>query len=118
MFNTATRPVGVKIPEGQLSERTDLPSLTLVHLVPMEFLAAQYVDKSGKMVTGLFVKSGSDWYQAPNGEQWLAQFRPLSPKMEANAKEKYSKLTGKSDITDVPLTDNVDVIAEETVEGQ
>jgi hypothetical protein len=114
MFNTQQRPVGVKIPEGQLSERSDLPSLTLVHLMPLEFMAAQYVDKSGKKVVGLFVKNGKDWYQAPNGDQWLSQFRALSPKMEENAKAMYAKNTGITDTTDVPLEDNVDVIAGET----
>ena len=114
MFNTQTRPVGVKIPEGQLSERSDLPSLTLVHLMPLEFMAAQYVDKAGKKVTGLFVKNGEDWYQAPNGDQWLAQFRTLSPKMDENAKAMYAKITGVPDNADVPLEDNVDVIAGET----
>ena len=112
MFNTQQRPVGVKIPEGQLAEKSDLPSLTLIHLMLLEFCAAQYVDKSGRKVTGLFVKSGKDWYQAPNGEQWLAQFRELSDKMLKNTLDKYAHLKG-TDPADVPTEDNVDVIAGE-----
>lgn len=110
--NQSARPVGVRIPEGQSLESTNLPPLTLVHLVPLEMFGGQYSDETGRLRGGMFVKSGDDFYLVPNGEQWIGQLRPLSNKLLAQAREAYRRLVSPKD-AGVPTEDTVDVIASE-----
>jgi len=108
------RPVGVKIPEGQINDRSDKADLTVEHLLPIEFFAAQYVE-NGKIKQGLFCHSNGVFYMAPNGDQWLAGMRPLSEKLTTNVRHAYEAMKGAIP-EDVPVTDTVDVIAGSMVE--
>ena len=109
------RPVGVKVPDGQLYDRSDKADLTVEHLLKMEFFAAQYVE-NGKLKSGLIVQSGGHFYLAPNGSTWLAGMRELSAKMTDNVKALYDQTTSGS-IEDVPIEDTVDIIAQATAAG-
>lgn len=113
MFQPQGRQVGVMIPAGQLTEeqRTNLPDLTIINLLPLEMFAAQYVE-GGRVVAGHFVKSGDDFYLDPNGRQWLNNLRPLSAKLKESAAEGYRKLKGAVP-AELPTTDQVDIVAEE-----
>jgi hypothetical protein len=104
----------VKIPEGQINERTDRPDLTISHMLPMEFFAAQYVE-ANKLKSGLFVLSGGQFYLAPSGAEWLAGMRPLSDKMAANAQELYDRVHGGVP-GDVPTEDIVDILGKDMVD--
>lgn len=111
--NTGHRHVGVKTPEGQIHDKSDKADLTVEHLMPMEFFGAQYVE-NGKLKTGLVVQSGGKFYLAPNGSQWLADMRELSKALTSNVKPLYDKLKGGLIDEDVPVEDNVDIIAQAT----
>jgi hypothetical protein len=113
LANQGHRPVGVKIPDGQLHDRSDKADLTVEHLIPMEFFGAQYVE-NGKLKAGLFVQSGGRFYLAPNGEQWISGMRELSEALTNNVRVIYDRIKG-GPLKDVPLEDTVDIIAQATV---
>jgi len=110
--NQGHRPVGVKIPDGQLHDKSDKADLTVEHLLKMEFFAAQYVE-NGKLKAGLVVHSGGRFYLAPNGSTWLAGMRELSEKMTNNVKSLYER-TQSGPLEGVPVEDTVDIIAQAT----
>jgi hypothetical protein len=101
----------VKIPEGQLTEPSNLPDLTITGLTGLEFFAIEYVER-GKKQSGLVVNANGILYLAPNGMQWLTGMRPLSDKLTKNVNDALDRVRGVAP-EDVPVEDNVDVIAEE-----
>lgn len=105
------RVVGVTIPEGQNTERSNLPDLTIVNLAPLEFFAAQYVE-NGKLRMGMYIKAGNVTYLDPDGERWVNRLRQLSDKLAKNFGVKYAQMHGVQP-GDVPLEDSVDVVAKE-----
>jgi hypothetical protein len=115
MLGVGQRPVGVKIPEDQTTDRTNKPDLHVENLLPMEFFAMQYVEK-GKMKMGLVAHSGGQFYLAPSGSEWLAGMRPLSDKLVKNLKPHFERLRGPEPIdpTGVPTSDDVDIVAAAT----
>ena len=104
------RPVGVKIPVDQNTEQSNKPDLTIENIAPIEFLAAQYVEK-GKIKVGLFCLSGGVFYLAPEGDTWLQKMRPLSEKLTNNVRDAYDRMYGASP-AEVPSEDVVDIIAQ------
>ncbi len=121
MFSKQTpgqRPVGVKIADSQTTDFTSDPDLTLKNLAPIEFFAAQYVEK-GRLRTALFCHSGGMFYLAPEGDSWLQKMRPLSERLTANVKEIFERRNkSAADVAaSVPRQDAVDVIAESMSEG-
>lgn len=110
--NTQGRHVGVMIPSGQLEERTNLADLTVVSVNPFEMMGIVYVE-NGRLKPALVVKDTEGMlYLAPNGDQWTRGLRQLSNKLARNVKDGLDRVRGVSP-TDVPMEDNVDVIAEE-----
>lgn len=103
------RPVGVKIPEHQNTDRTDRPDFSVISMVPLELFAAQYVE-NGRVKMGLFCHSGGTFYMVPDGEPWLQKFRTLRKEMVVNVQHIYESLKGKTP-EDIPLHDTVDVVA-------
>lgn len=84
MFGTnqnPTRPVGVRIPEGQLQPDEDKrfgPPKTVKHAARCEFVAVEYYDVNGKSHTDVFLRAGDAYYQPPNSEQWAGALRPTT----------------------------------------
>lgn len=98
------------IPQGQLEENTNLGDLTVVSVNPLQMMGIVYAER-GKLKRGLVVQDvQGDLYLAPNGDQWTAGLRPLSEKLAHNVKDGLDKVMGVPP-TEVPLEDNVDVIA-------
>ena len=110
MFQSAHRPVGVMIPEGQNKQPSNLAELTVTSVNKLEFFGVTYVEKS-KLTPGLVVRDmEGNLYLAPGGLQWVQGLRPLSDKLTNNVKELLLHLEGTPP-EDVPIEDNVDVIA-------
>lgn len=108
--NAQGRHVGVKIPQGQLEERTNLADLTVVSVNPMQMIGMVYVE-SGKLKRALVVKDvEGNLYLAPNGDQWIVGLRPLSDKLSKNVVDALHIVQGTAP-EDLPTTDSVDVIA-------
>jgi hypothetical protein len=117
MHPNATRPVGVTIPTGQRSGEEipdrDLPTLSIHNFEPLETCAGRYVDKSGKLVPGFFIKYAGTWYLDPNGPNWFGTLKPLAAELEANVQRAYEQRTKARDVPEIPTDDVVDVIADE-----
>ena len=114
--NPSPRQVGVKIPTGQLYDKSDQPALTVIGLVELKFYAVEYVDKKGSKVPMLCMKSAAgDFYEAPNGSIWLNDAKHLSDQMKKNIEAVLATAprAGGSDADMVPTQDAVDVLATE-----
>lgn len=114
--NAQGRHVGVMIPEGQLTEPSNLPDLTVTGFTSLNFFAVEYVER-GKKQQGLVVDANGTLYLAPNGMQWLTGMRELSEKLGRNVKDGIARTQGVAP-EDVPTEDNVDVIAQEIAVAQ
>ncbi len=117
MHQNTGRPMGVTKPVGQRGgdeDATNLPTLSVHNFKRLETFAGRYVDKSGKLVAGFYVKYGDAFYLDPNGPHWLGTLKELSKEHEGNAQAAYEQLTKAIGIPDIPTEDAVDVIAEET----
>lgn len=114
--NPSPRQVGVKIPTGQIYDKSDSPALTIEGLVELKFYAVQYVDKKGNKVSMLVMKSAAgDLYEAPNGASWLNDAKLLSDQMKKNVETVLASAprAGSSIADIVPTQDAVDVLATE-----
>jgi len=100
------------IPQGQLEENTNLGDLAVVSVNPLQLMGVVYAER-GKLKRGLVVRDvQGDLYLAPNGDQWTVGLRPLSEKLARNVREGFDRVMGVPP-TEIPLKDNVDVIAGE-----
>ena len=116
--NPSPRHVGVKIPTGQLYDKSDKPALTVVGLVELKFYAVQFVDKKGTKVPMLAMKSADgELYEAPNGTAWLNDAKPLSQQLKTNIEDVLATAprAGSSVADNVPTEDAVEVMATEVV---
>ncbi len=111
----SSNPRSVTIPEGQISERSDLPPLTITSFAELKMFGLTFVDANGRERPMLVVLcSDGSLHSAPDGEQWIGRLRPLSTKMAESFNKVYRDLTNTSGIngpTNVPDKDNVDIIA-------
>lgn len=117
--NPIPRQVGVKIPTGQLYDKSDNPALTIEGLVELKFYAVQYADKKGNKVSMLVMKSAAgDMYEAPNGASWLNDAKLLSDQLKKNIEMVLASAPrAVSSIADsVPTEDFVEVIATEVTQ--
>jgi hypothetical protein len=112
--NAQGRHVGVMISQGQLTEPSNLPDLTLTGFTSLKFYAIEYVER-GRKQQGLVVDANGTLYLAPNGMQWLTGMRELSERLGKNVKDGIARSQGVAP-EDVPVEDNVDVIAQEIAE--
>lgn len=107
----AGRVVGVTTPE-QLGRAPDgVPDLTVMHLKELRMFGAQYTE-NGKIRAGMFVKDGDEFYLDPSGGEWVNRLRPLSEKLSKSATAKFEQLQGIT-AKDLPMEDNVDIVATE-----
>lgn len=104
MSASAGRQIGVKIPDGQLSQGK-APEQTVTHAVKGDIYAIQYGDEYGKARTGIVFKFGDVHYLDPNGEQWAAKLRQAMPWVKEGIESKVADQTA-----DVPNEDVVDVL--------
>ncbi len=114
--NPSPRHVGVKIPTGQIYDKSDQPALTITGLVELKFYAVQYVDKRGSKRSMLAMKSADgEVYEAPNGSAWLNDAKPLSDQLKKNLENVLASAPrAGSKVADlVPTEDVVDVLATE-----
>lgn len=112
-----TRQVGVKIPTGQMYDKSDDPALTIKGLVELKFYAIEYVDKKGNKVPMLVIKTAAgELYEAPNGTSWLSDAKMLSDQLKKNVEGVLATAPRVGSPADnVPTQDTVDVIATEVV---
>lgn len=112
--NSNTR--GVKLPDGQVSERSDAPPLTITTFSEIRMFGLTYVDSGGRERPLLVVLNvDGSLYSAPEGDQWITRLKPLSTKLAENFREVYQKSLPSTEPVKVPGMDNVDVIANEEV---
>ena len=112
--NANTRHVGVKIPTGQLYDKSDNPALTIEGLLELKFYAVQYANKKGSKVSMLVMKAADGTlYEAPNGDSWLNGAKQLSEQMKKNVEVVLSSAPRVGASVTVPTQDAVDVLAEE-----
>jgi hypothetical protein len=114
--NPSPRQVGVKIPTGQIYDKSNQPALTVVGLVELKFYAVEYVDRKGNKVPMLVMKSAAgEMYEAPNGSAWLNDAKMLSDQMKKNVEAVLATAprAGGSVADTVPTEDTVDVLATE-----
>lgn len=108
---------GVMIPASQRAadtDKTDLPSLSLHNFNRLETFAGQYVDSSGRLVPGFFVKFGDDWYLDPNGPSWFANLKPISEKLLPNVRSAHERIVGRlTNTAEIPTEDKVEIMAAE-----
>lgn len=118
MFDNSVgaRSVGVGIPAGQLSPGTGQPR-TVRGFMELRNIAIEYVDDTGNIHrTIAMVDSNGVWYLPPNGENFQATLRPLTPNTwlaKALAEELTRRDTdaGKlGPVAPVPAEDAVDVV--------
>lgn len=106
MFDTKNpfRPVsGVVIPTETSTEQA--PQNKIVQCLPIEMFGVVYGDDSGRAHRTVFVKMGTDWYEAPNSETWAGSLRPVLTKF---AKQLDDMVSGQEDKS-VPKSDSVDM---------
>lgn len=122
MHPNATRPVGVTIPQGQRAgeeiPEQDLPALSVHNFSKLETWAGRYVDKSGKLTPGFYIRYQGNWYLDPKGPDWFSSLQPLSKEHEANAQAAYERATRATNTTEVPVEDAVDVMADDMAAEQ
>ena len=117
MHPNAVRPVGVTQPAGQRAGEEnagDLPSLSIHNFEPLETFAGRYVDKSGKLIPGFFIKYAGAWYLDPNGPHWFGTLKPTSKDLGENVQMAYEQRTKAQNVPEIPMEDAVEVIADET----
>lgn len=114
--NPSPRHVGVKIPTGQIYDKSNAPALTIEGLVELKFYAVQYVDRKGSKVSMLVMKSAAgEMYEAPNGASWLNDAKLLSDAMKKNMEAVLASAPRAGDEAAdlIPTEDAVDVLATE-----
>ena len=113
MFSNSTAR-GVKLPDGQVAERSDAPPLTITTFSEIRMFGLTYVDAGGRERPLLVVlNSDGSLYSAPEGEQWITKLKPLSTKLADNFREVLRKTAPSTETVKVPGKDSVDVIANE-----
>jgi hypothetical protein len=119
MHPGTTRSQGVILPQhqrlGEEIPEQDLPALSVHNFEKLETWAGQYVDKTGKLKPGFFIRYLGNWYLDPNGAHWFSTLQPLSKELSDNVQRSFERKTRATNIEEIPVEDAVDVIAEETV---
>lgn len=70
------RPNSVLKREDHSTERS--PTQTLTHFAPVQMVALQFGDASGRTVTTVGFKVGDKWYMDRNGEKWAKDLMPMA----------------------------------------
>lgn len=99
------RQVGVRIPNEQLAPQASGSPNTVLHAVPAQMVAVQFMDEFGRAHNSVLLRVGADVYHAPNGEQWAAALRPAAGWL----REKVLKSLD-SEKEPIPAQDTVDVV--------
>jgi hypothetical protein len=96
---------GVRATTRREMAPANVPNNSLLHLVPMEQFAIQYVDGGGDLRTGVVVKVGNAYYVPENSEQWTNGLKPAADWLRDIVK---ARLESKEA---VPSSDGVDLMA-------
>ena len=106
------RAVGVGIPQGQLREPERGKPGQILDVLPFEYLAVRYTDRTGKIIKEVWGKSGDTLYIPTGAEDFASALRPVSADY---AKQVLALL--RPDTPGSPASDEVvDIVSEETVE--
>lgn len=84
------------------------PTNTVVACVPMEMYGVLYGDDSGRAHRTVFVKMGTDWYEARNSEEWANGLRPVLSKFT----KQLDQISASQKDKTVPKSDSVDVMGD------
>lgn len=96
---------GVRATPRREMAPANVPNNSLLHLVPMEQFAIQYVDGDGQVRTGVVVKVGNAYYIPENAESWTNNLKPATDWLRDIVK---ARLESKEA---VPSSDAVDLMA-------
>ena len=109
------RQVGVVTPQDQTREEGRGEPGKVYNVVPAEMVAVRYADETGKFIREFWYKVGDVFYQPPQSEQFAANVRTVKDSYTEQANALLSALLG--DDSDLPSTDAVDVVSEQTAES-
>lgn len=89
------RMVGVRIPEAQGREMSDLPTNSVVQLVEMKICGVGIVDDTGSIVSTVAYRVGAEWWTDPNGEAWMKGLLRAGKDLSEELEDAYSQQSGK-----------------------
>ena len=105
---------GVVVPQDQRREEGRGEPGKVYNIMPVEMVAVRYADETGKFIREFWYKIGDTYYQPPQSEAF-ANVRTVKDSYVTQASALLSALLG--DDSDIPSTDAVDVVSEQTAES-
>ena len=111
MNSAANRPVGVMMPQNQISAGRGGPR-TLSGFAEAKSYGIEYTDDDGNKHTTIGMYIGGQWYLPPNGENYASTLRPLKSDtwLAKSLEERRESDGGSVAGGGVPGQDNVDVV--------
>ncbi len=106
MFSPQGVRPGVRTPIEQAGTEEGQPN-TIRRASPLEMLAVEYFDKSGRRHETVVLIMGDRVFVPPNAEQWLFECKAASPWLSRAALEARERKQTK---VAVPTEDKVDVV--------
>lgn len=109
------RTTGVVTPQDQTREEGRGEPGKVYNVMPVELVAVRYADETGKLIREFWYKIGDTFYQPPQSESFASQVRTVKDSYTKQAQVLLSALLGDDD--DLPATDAVDVVSEQTAQS-
>jgi hypothetical protein len=110
MNNNAVRQTGVLLPEGQTSNRSDLPELTVTGFLPAQFAFVKYI-QNGRERQALLIKAGDGIYMDPDGESFASKLKTCSDKFAERVAPLFGNVVKPAADPSEPIpNDQVDVL--------
>jgi hypothetical protein len=106
---------GVVTPQDQTREEGRGEPGKVYNVIPAELVAVRYADETGKLIREFWYKIGSTFYQPPQSEQFASSVRTVKNSYSEQAHAILKSLFG--DDSDIPSTDVVDVVSEQTAQS-
>jgi hypothetical protein len=106
---------GVVVPQDQRREDGRGEPGKVYNAIPVETVAVRYADETGKLIREFWYKIGDTLYQPPQSEQFAANVRTVKDGYAEQVNAILSAVFG--DNSDIPSTDAVDVVSEQTAES-
>jgi hypothetical protein len=107
---------GVVTPQDQTREEGRGEPGKVYNAVPVELVAVRYADETGKLIREFWYKIGDTLYQPPQSEQFAASVRTVKDSYANQVNVILKSVFG--DDSDLPSTDAVDVVSEQTAQQQ
>jgi len=108
MFRNVPRGTGVLVNKPRAQAPNNVPNLTVLGVVELQFFAVNYVER-GEVRQSLFARDRSGViYLAKDSDEFCASLAEVKPELAKNIAKAMPKAGGQVD-EDIPLNDSVDV---------